>query len=1247
MRSEPVLTESADIKIWNRLDEIDSLFRSGRTDKAKGYLMSTVEEVSVSLNPVHSAVLVRMLNMASEENVDDIQSFATKVMEKCSLSDSYPEFEVADIMVSEGNTKFARFILERKEDVSDRAFMEYLLGRIHLKEGDPDQALDHFLISNGIDPMFIRSYDYLNDLELGEGWDVRKNIALLRSGMDAQKAERSFSNTALESLYRVYWEWYKGDKTAAKNMLAVSVSDDDIIEFRLAAARIYLMDGDAETSVMFFKDIFDEMSDPYMYVEFADALVSAGRPSEAIPLLSSIAAKDPLNRGMMECRIRALAAIGSKTECRNRIEDLLQSEHADRRGYELCARTLSSIGENKESSRLIGILISRFPDDHELFILRSENELAAERTTSALEAADEAVKMASRDPDARYQRAKILYKLNKIKKATRDIDAALSADPEHIPAYMLLKEIQVDQKNYKGALETCNRVLEIDPKNADVMRDKAYLLETTGDNEGSLNEYRNALRTKDDKALFEDVLTKLVSSQRYDEVMDLYNEFGETYDSSSVMWRLKGNVEYAQKQYDLALASFIRATELSPYEPQLWHSRGMAAEQIPQLKKAEDAYDKALLLDLDNSEYWLSRAVIQEKRGNLKGAVHSLNRVISESPDSMFALVRKALILVRLEKYDEAIFFIDMALKINPKDLTVQDIKKGILKHISRQDQVVRTADDILLNDPKNREALEDKTRALLSMEKYDKAAESATRALKAYPMDLTFLYMKKSAMRAMDDYEGEVDVCQQILTLEPNNRQVKMDMAESMAAAGNAENAMAVYDQLHAEDPTDIKVVVMKSKVRSSMGDGSKAVELFQEALESNPDDPETLNTLAGVMFNEGLNEEAVRVLDNAIKMDPADTRNHKLKAQILLADKNYEAAEEALREALKADLNDPQIWRSMGEIQEARRDMHQALLSYDSAMKMGMDDAEMYISRGRVQEALEMDDAAINSYSIASMKEPRDIRSLVMMAEIQIRLDRLSAAAQNLDNALNIDPEDPDALFARAKVHVALGQNDEAKDLYEHFVALDLQGTGISEDFCELVGGDRMTVPSYRQAETEKRFRDDLDMYSHMILEYCYNTGYAIKDRETFQEAGVPEGMMNDILNYLGSIDEYGDLDIGSNEFWRMERLSRNLVLTENLVKIESEPIVSLPAAYMASGAASIDEAKTLVAYIYKVLTEDVEPDVYPDEVAELAENISSSTGDITLFGIIERSDVGVCYAKMAKDLSGKMSGSIGDHI
>ena len=1239
MISEPMLSDQNDSKVWARLNDIEELFASGKTDRARSGLLSVVDDISSSILPSHSAVLVRALRIADDIKIDDIQAIAMKVMEKCSLADSLPAMEAADLMITHGNTEVAKYILEKQNLVSNRALFEFLNGRIDLLEGRTDDAEDRFLRAYSIDPLFIRVYDLLGDLGDRQEWAVRKNIALLMTENSEERFERAFPNSEIETLHRIYWEWYKGDRSSSIRMSSISLDNDEGSDFKLAAARISMFLNDAENAVPLYQSVFEETGYLHAGLELAEAMRQNGMMFEALAVLGSIEHQDPLNRKLLECRIRIFSNLKKKHELKAAIERFLETEHADHPGYLMAASALSDCGEVQGASVLIDVVISKFPSDPDAYLLRSTNELITDKRTAALAAAEEAVRLAPKDPVCRYQRAKVLYASGKVKKAMRDIDASLNYGGSQVQPLVLLKDIYMDQKEYAKVLDVCRTILAIDPKDADVIKDRAQALDGLDRHEESLEEYKFALKVRINHDLFEEVLVLLMNSNRYDELLGLCKEFTDIYENNTVMWTLKGNIEYSRGEFENATASFTKACELSPYEPQIWHSRGMAMEQFGHLKKAEESYDKALLLDLDNSEYWMSKAVIQEKRKNLKGAVLALNRVIAESPESVFALVKKALILVKFEKYDESLYFLDLALKVNNRDTRIHEMKKDILKHISRTEQIIRASDEILLVEPNNREAHKDKINSLLSLGKAESALIASDSALRTFPKDMEIMLLKKSALDIIGG-EERVDICNEILQEDPWNREIRMDLAEALADNGKTDEAMEIYDKLQSEDPTDMRVVVMKAKISSDRGEDDDAIALFQEAVDNRPDDAGTLNVLADVMIEQGYGDDAMKVIEKAIKLDPKDIRGYKNKAEIIMQADPDEAMN-VLREALRISPRDPEVWKMLGQAQELKGDLHQSLLSYDSAMKMGMEDSEIYGMRGRVQDKLGMNEAAIHSYTLSALADKSSAEPLVSAAVIQMRIGRMEAATSNLDSALDIDNEHPEALLNRAKIHILENEEEKATKLYVRFKRSGILNDSVMRQFREMIG-----EPS--DDDSRPREIDDIETYSRRILEYCYDTEYTVLDMEVHKELGIPENISRSVINYLGDIQEYGDIDTESKNFERMEYLSAELVLNKSIMNIDSEPLVTLPSAFSASSAEDVAEAKSLVAYIYKVMTEDIEEDVCPDDVAGMVHELTETAGDVTIYGIIDRFGVGVYRAKLTKIYSGKMSSdSISFHI
>ncbi|MCL2786209.1 MAG: hypothetical protein FWD81_03175, partial [Methanomassiliicoccaceae archaeon] len=146
-------------------------------------------------------------------------------------------------------------------------------------------------------------------------------------------------------------------------------------------------------------------------------------------------------------------------------------------------------------------------------------------------------------------------------------------------------------------------------------------------------------------------------------------------------------------------------------------------------------------------------------------------------------------------------------------------------------------------------------------------------------------------------------------------------------------------------------------------------------------------------------------------------------------------------------------------------------------------------------------------------------------------------------------------------------------------------------------------------------------------------------ISDGTMLSRLGINGKKREAVLDYLGKIEEYGEINVRSKEYERMERLSKNVIISEGMDDIDSNPIIGIPAAFMASTAETIDDAKKLIAYIYHVMTDESEPAAFSQTIRDAVSEASEMSGDISTYNIMRLFNVGVHTARTIGRLA-KMS-------
>jgi len=1255
-RSQPVLTDTDDIRIWNKIDDVHPIDKKKRRNQDRLSILAVIDDAFTASKHMHSAVLVKMLRKAAHDGISDLETVAVKILDMCRPGDMYPIMEAADIVMREGNLDVSRSLMKKMANVPDTAFREYLEGMFASRSGNNDDAVRHLIRSNAIDQSFIRTYDLLISMDQGKGWDVLRNIPLIMSGerpMDTDTGDRD-----LIELQEIYDGWYNGDRGAARKRLETSNGyTSGHLDFLLAAARMTGDVGEYRRAVEFYDRILVQFPNiDSITVEKANMLTAMGKRSAALALLETLDKGNRNNRNITECTLKALAAKNTIKEFTSYSDPFLRSEHGDKDGHLLVCRLMSGIGMNSEAGKILHLLMPMFPDDLDVHLMNAGNEMALGRDASAIKAADRIVKLSPKAPDGYCIRAEIHLKNGRLKSALKEGGQALKYGGDHLGSLSVVGRARIRSGEYEKGLEVFRRILILDPGNADATKEMAYALDMLGKREEAVDEYKNALRLRKDGDLMVSIMSALIENDRADDAAAIAKEFIEDDDSAD-LWCLKGNAEYASSCFADASLSYGKALETRPHDARIWHSKGLAEEMAGSYAEAESSYDRAVIIDLDNSEFWLSKAIVQEKKGDIKGAVLSLNRVISDSPDNVFALVRKARILIYAGKTDEAMFFLDHALKIDGRNVKLLEIKKSIYKRNEDHEKVIGMCKAILKVDRKNIDALTDMAETYQKMGKHDEALKVLSNVSSDLG-EVGVLMMKKNSARLNGNTDIEIEACRSILKLEPDDRSVRLDLADALIRSGEYEEAMKAYDHIQSKDPKDAEVIVLRGKLRSIMGDEDSAMALYHEAVLEDPDNCDTLNELANALCDSGEYEEASNMIMRAIDLSPDMPEIHLTRARILLAMNDAEGALAALDGALEDVSESGAIYVRMGGIYEERGDLDDALTSYDSAIRNGLDDGDINFRRGRVLEMLGNREAAKKSYAVSCSRNKNGVRAWERLGTMQLEDGEFADAKRNLDSALAADPFDAPSLLGRARLHAKEGNNEKAISIYRTLTNRDDSTQEIEDELEELlrdaVTSDDDAVTSEDDTDEEEYADEDVhidtgEIYdlAVRVLKRAYETGNAASDNVMLSELGIDGERRDAVLDYL-SIDEgYGEIDISSKEFERMERLSKNVILSERRDDIDSDPLIGIPAAFMASTAETIDDAKRLITYIHRAMTDDSEPFAFSQEVREAVAEASEMSGDISTYNIMILFNVGVYTARTIGRLAKKSRKGADMHI
>ena len=1175
----------------------------------RGGLDGSIDSILSQEGNIHPAILTAAMDaLVSKGPVDRDRLYG--LVGKSRSLDCMPSVHAAGIMLAQHDTNAAAELLSlssRSQEVFNRSLM---MAEILSAEGDRTNARTEAVRAYGTDPTDDRVYTILMDTDPEGGWGERQNIQNILSG---ERPENKVGTGRLQELYSIYYEWFRGSHDVATSRLISSEhyrSKDP--EFLLASARISVDERDWRSACMVFDSILGS-SPEFVMREAASAHLEYGDSAGALAILSNADRTFP---DTMRLLIRAYRQSGDRTEMMDCIRAFLDSEfstfddHADMVGM------LISDGMMDDARSILDRLSSVYPRDPDVLTLESRYMATSGDLQGALLASVKAVHSDQNCIRARVQRATMYHMVGKDEYASKECGNILKRDPGNRDAMSLSRDIMFSEGDIEGAEGMCRRLIDDDPSDTDSMVVLAKCLSASDDRSGAVTILDRCLRADPERENAVRVAGTMISLGMDREAVSTCRDLAKKYPDDHDILRLKGNAEYSVGDYMAASVSFASAAALSPNDAAIWHSKGMADEARGDLESAETAYDRAVSLDMRDPEHWISRSVIQERKGDMHGCVESLNRAIELDPGSVFALVRKASIVNGISRYDEAMHLLDLAAAVSPDDLDIQRERMSMQMSSGRLDDAIVTGNVIMDKGGDVSDAL-NLCRCHHRLGQYGEVITVADKALSEHPDDKGLMAAKAEAQAAMGGERDAIDTCRQMSEAHPDDPGVRLSTADVYHAVGRETLANTIYTEL--EDSPDTDVEASARKVGRTI-DSEEDARSFYE--------------IASSLLSAGEVKGAVRTIDRAIALEPENPDYQCLKARAVMRSGDNEGASMIVNTALKANPDNPDLHEILGDIRTSSGDNRGALQEYEAAIMFGRDSASVFAKRGDVQEHIGNHDRAVESYSIAVAKDPSDMDTAEKLIVLMISRGDLMGADRQISSMEKVDPSSPRTIVLRAELEGERRDDDAILESYNRFRGCVNPGADLTVRMVKVLecSGHREEARILMGAKPKAPDADkSVKRYAEKALRRAVVTKTPIDDPDLLLSLGLEPSMSAMVADYLGDIEEYGRIDVGSDEFRRMEAQSHDVIVKIGWRDLESEPQLPLERVFVSGGFKDADDAKNLVAYVFKVMHCDVGRKADP-RVEDLSMRLPKG---MSVYEIMSECGIGVYEARQVQSL------------
>lgn len=221
--------------------------------------------------------------------------------------------------------------------------------------------------------------------------------------------------------------------------------------------------------------------------------------------------------------------------------------------------------------------------------------------------------------------------------AIQDFNRILNAAPDNVDALCGRAEAKLNLGNYEEALKDVDRVIALDKNHAKAYCIKGDILYGQKDYTNALSLYNVALNKPE--APHEAIIGKSRIYSQNGNMKDAYNILDEAlikFPSSAELFYARGLLNNSQRKYTKALPDFDKAIALNPEQNTfgLFFNRGFANYNLEEYGNAVEDFNRAVESDPTNPTGFNSRGLAYYELGSYKEAIDDFLKSIEINPNN-------------------------------------------------------------------------------------------------------------------------------------------------------------------------------------------------------------------------------------------------------------------------------------------------------------------------------------------------------------------------------------------------------------------------------------------------------------------------------------------------------------------------------------------------------------------------------------------------------------------------------------
>lgn len=628
--------------------------------------------------------------------------------------------------------------------------------------------------------------------------------------------------------------------------------------------------------------------------------------------------------------------------------------------------------------------------------------------------------------------ASVYAAMGNIQEAETQLTQVLTKEPENRKALFLLVSIQKHRKDGAAALNTLDRIIQMNPRDIEAQYQKGILYIENGD---------------------------------FDKALALSHEVTKSFPELPEGHRLQGFASFFKKQYREAIAPLQRALLLQPnagtyyllglthyyrneseqavnqfqkaldLQPSLVRARVHLALLLLNKKRPDDAIREAKTAIAQDDENALAHNILGSaylSKGNYSEGIAELNRALALDPSLKEIHVKKGLVAMKRGRGQEVESELAAAIRIKPDE---QDARRILaLYYINHREpgKAIETLKKGIQGGRADAVTYYLMAEAYLQQKDLNKAEAFFKKAKESDPKyDLAYLKLA-SIYNMQEKQEQGVQELRSLVKQSPDNVQALLLLASFAEINSNEDEARESY--LRAADTKKTEGIIAASRYFHRSGDSEKALDILNKGIRTAPAEIALQEVKGQVLLAKKRYKEALTIFENIERQNPQSGFGYLVNTYLMMGEParalnkvRAEIRKDPANLDLHAELS--RIHSRMGNTTEAVENSRE-IIKKDPKSAVGYRSlAFIYQNSGEIDKAIEVLKSAPNG---------GEVTITFMLGNLYSLKKDYSSALKYYRQIENVKAGAAQVLYQKATVLFAMGKKKEAEAEYQRVLRL-----------------------------------------------------------------------------------------------------------------------------------------------------------------------------------------------------------------